>query len=278
MRGAKCVLCPRENTVPGKPESTLNGKDYLLGVYGSREAKQRYHRLLAEWEASGRSASFRCDPNVITIVEIVAAYLSHAKIYFGDGENSEYVGYDANFADGKHQLCPCGAIKLRISDQVSLTGGLRPRRILDLQSGALIGGVEPGLHAHGHLSQDRYIRVGMARSRYGLWNVGAIEHLIIHDRDEAADLGAAKLAAILCRQAPVRNVQLPMPFTVKNGADLRDGLPHCHRSGPGDRPWQLGRDTLYADVCQRDCRPPHAQAEPVSGVARAFAGDVGLWQ
>ena len=75
----------------GQARVTLNGKDYLLGAFGSREAKQRYHRLLAEWEASGRSASFRCDPKVITVVEIVAAYLAHAKIYFGDGANSEFL-------------------------------------------------------------------------------------------------------------------------------------------------------------------------------------------
>lgn len=74
----------------GQARVTLNGKDYLLGIYGSRDAKQRYHRLLAEWEASGRSASFRCDPQVITIVEIVASYLKHAKAYYGDGPNSEY--------------------------------------------------------------------------------------------------------------------------------------------------------------------------------------------
>ncbi len=74
----------------GQARVTLNGKDYLLGVFGTREAKQRYHRILAEWEASGRSPSFRCDPKVITIVELVAAYLEHAKTYFGEEANSEY--------------------------------------------------------------------------------------------------------------------------------------------------------------------------------------------
>ena len=73
----------------GQARVTLNGKDFLLGKYGSREAKQKYHRLLAEWEASGRSASFRCDPAAITIVEIVVAYLDFAKKYYGEGGNSE---------------------------------------------------------------------------------------------------------------------------------------------------------------------------------------------
>ncbi len=34
---------------------TLNGRDYYLGPYGSRESKAAYHRLKAEWIASGRS-------------------------------------------------------------------------------------------------------------------------------------------------------------------------------------------------------------------------------
>lgn len=49
-----------------------------------------------------------------------------------------------------------------------------------------------------------------------------VEHIIIPDRDKAGVEGAAKLAAVLSRQAPVRVVELPLPYTEKKGADLRD--------------------------------------------------------
>ena len=75
--------------VSGKARVTLNGKDFLLGAYGSPESIQAYHQLLAEWEASGRSPLFRSNTNETTIAEIAAAYIQHCSVYYGTGPNSE---------------------------------------------------------------------------------------------------------------------------------------------------------------------------------------------
>ncbi len=42
----------------GQGRVSLNGRDYLLGTYGSKESKQKYNRLVAEWLASNQSKSF----------------------------------------------------------------------------------------------------------------------------------------------------------------------------------------------------------------------------
>jgi integrase len=73
----------------GNARVTLNGKDFLLGKFGSPEATQAYHQIMAEWEASGRSPAFRTNPNQITVLEVINAYGSFAKEYYGDGPNSE---------------------------------------------------------------------------------------------------------------------------------------------------------------------------------------------
>lgn len=39
----------------GQARDTINGRDHLLGKYGSRESKQKYGRLIAEYSAAGNS-------------------------------------------------------------------------------------------------------------------------------------------------------------------------------------------------------------------------------
>ncbi len=41
----------------GQGVVTLSGKDFYLGRYDSPDARQRYAKLLAEWEATNRSVS-----------------------------------------------------------------------------------------------------------------------------------------------------------------------------------------------------------------------------
>ncbi|MEQ1827925.1 MAG: site-specific integrase, partial [Pirellula sp.] len=73
----------------GQARVTLNGRDFLLGAWGSKESRQAYHRLIAEWEASGRSSTFGCEPESIAIVEVVAMYLKFCRKYYGDGRTTE---------------------------------------------------------------------------------------------------------------------------------------------------------------------------------------------
>jgi integrase len=68
---------------------TINGRDYYLGPYGSKESKAKYHRLKSEFIASGKSRTYGVKANDITIVELVADYVSYCKQYYGTGPESE---------------------------------------------------------------------------------------------------------------------------------------------------------------------------------------------
>lgn len=71
----------------------LGGKDLYLGRHGSAESKRRYRKLMAEWQASGGSVAVTSKQTDITIVEVLAAYLKHAKAYYGTKPDSEYFHY-----------------------------------------------------------------------------------------------------------------------------------------------------------------------------------------
>jgi len=58
----------------------LNGVRHYLGEYGSAESRQEYHRLLAEWSASGQQ--FPVAQNEITVVELISRFWEHAKTYY----------------------------------------------------------------------------------------------------------------------------------------------------------------------------------------------------
>lgn len=74
----------------GQARVSLSGGDYLLGAHGSKESKQKYNRLVAEWLASNQSKSSGVPVEELLIVELLAAYTKYAKKYYGDGPESEY--------------------------------------------------------------------------------------------------------------------------------------------------------------------------------------------
>ena len=65
----------------GQARVTLNGRDHLLGPYGSPESKEKYGRLIAEYAASGNSKNFG-KPDSFLIEDLVLAYLKHAEEYY----------------------------------------------------------------------------------------------------------------------------------------------------------------------------------------------------
>ena len=69
---------------------TIAGKDFYLGKHGSPGSKQRYHRLLAEWEASQNSPILGCVEEQLTIKQLVAANLKYMRTRLGTEKNSEY--------------------------------------------------------------------------------------------------------------------------------------------------------------------------------------------
>jgi integrase len=74
----------------GQARVTLNGKDKLLGPYGSPESKQEYKKVVAEWLASGKSSSFDVPAKQLLICEMLVQYVKHCKTYYGAHRGSEY--------------------------------------------------------------------------------------------------------------------------------------------------------------------------------------------
>lgn len=74
----------------GQAIVTINGRDHLLGPHKSKASKIEYDRLIGEWLASGRSASYGAPKGDYAVVELAADYMRWAKGYYGDGATSEY--------------------------------------------------------------------------------------------------------------------------------------------------------------------------------------------
>jgi hypothetical protein len=64
----------------GQAIVTLSGRDFLLGRYRSPASREEYDRRTAEWLANGRRLTI-AGPD-LTIVELIAAFLRHAKDFY----------------------------------------------------------------------------------------------------------------------------------------------------------------------------------------------------
>ena len=58
----------------------LGGRRHYLGRFERPETRERYHRMIAEWEAAGQQPPVARDE--ITIDELVARFWTHAWIYY----------------------------------------------------------------------------------------------------------------------------------------------------------------------------------------------------
>ena len=74
----------------GQARVTINGRDYYLGLHGTKASKQKYDRLIAEYLVSGRSPTFGATSDQIVIASVMNAYRIHAKQYYGLGPSSEW--------------------------------------------------------------------------------------------------------------------------------------------------------------------------------------------
>ncbi len=68
----------------------INGRRHYLGPWQSKASRIEYDRLITEWLSSGRSATFGRPEHVITITELIVAYLEYARGYYGDKPRSEF--------------------------------------------------------------------------------------------------------------------------------------------------------------------------------------------
>ena len=71
----------------GRAVVTINGKDYYLGVYNSKESKLAYARVIGEWSASG--TSFGIDEDKTTLAILMADYLDFCDVHYPVGAASE---------------------------------------------------------------------------------------------------------------------------------------------------------------------------------------------
>lgn len=109
----------------------INGKRHYLGPWQSKASRVEYDRLITEWLSSGRSATFGKPEHVITITELVVAYLEYAKGYYGYKPRSEFT----NMRDalrpvrrlyGQQSAREFGPLQLKaVREQILATGNSR---------------------------------------------------------------------------------------------------------------------------------------------------------
>jgi hypothetical protein len=82
---------PRRPRIPGyrrhssgQARVTLNGKDHLLGPYGSAESKESYRRLIAEWVGRPPQPQQEAnEPEQLSVNDVILAYWQYAAVYYG---------------------------------------------------------------------------------------------------------------------------------------------------------------------------------------------------
>jgi integrase len=68
----------------GQARVTLDGKDHLLGPYGSEESKELYRRLVREWLENRDKPQQESAPDAepLSMAELILAYWKHARAYY----------------------------------------------------------------------------------------------------------------------------------------------------------------------------------------------------
>ena len=64
----------------GRAVVTLSGRDVFLGKFGTPESRERYARVIGEWEAAGRQLVTHADD--LTIDELIAHFWTWAQVYY----------------------------------------------------------------------------------------------------------------------------------------------------------------------------------------------------
>jgi integrase len=80
----------RKHRASGQAIVKIAGRMHYLGPHGTKASKIEYDRLIAEWLVAGRSLSFAEPEAELSIAELLASYLRHAKAYYGGGTRGEY--------------------------------------------------------------------------------------------------------------------------------------------------------------------------------------------
>ncbi|MGD9719771.1 MAG: tyrosine-type recombinase/integrase [Pirellulales bacterium] len=73
----------------GRAVVTIDGRDVYLGKFGSLASRREYNRVIAEWTAQG-AALPKYRGADLTIVELAAAFLRHARLYHSAKERENF--------------------------------------------------------------------------------------------------------------------------------------------------------------------------------------------
>lgn len=72
----------RKHRASGQAIVTFNGRDYYLGLFGTKASRLEYDRLISEWLASGRQLLNSSPSLQISIVELMAQYIRYCGEYY----------------------------------------------------------------------------------------------------------------------------------------------------------------------------------------------------
>jgi len=104
----------------GQARVTIEGRDFWLGPWKSKASMLEYDRIITEWLANGRRLPAKQSDAGLTLVELIAAYLKHARAYYRkDGkETSEVVSLVRSLRIvkelyGKTAVAEFGPLKLK---------------------------------------------------------------------------------------------------------------------------------------------------------------------
>lgn len=78
----KSIPSYRKHRATGQAIVTLNGRDFYLGLYGSKASRIEYDRLISEWLQQGRQIRPAAGDGDLSVVELIAAYLHFARRYY----------------------------------------------------------------------------------------------------------------------------------------------------------------------------------------------------
>jgi Rod binding domain-containing protein len=104
----------------GRARVRINGRDYLLGEYGSKQRKELYKRKLSEWMASQCSKSFGIPVAQLTVSQLLAEYVRHLKTSYKDDAARELYNV-------KPALSAMRSLYSRMKSRSALRSGRRSR-------------------------------------------------------------------------------------------------------------------------------------------------------
>ena len=80
----------RKHKASGQAVVTINGRDHYLGPWRSKASIADYDRLIAEWLSRGRDLK-PSSVDSITLIELLASYVTWAKTYYRESNPSSPV-------------------------------------------------------------------------------------------------------------------------------------------------------------------------------------------